>query len=119
MDPPPIELWNVPLCHSTTKYSCKNEGQATSYSTENNTIRVYVTHLDALKLDVKLVDYDEASDDDVACIGTKLIPSKTLSEWSSITGAHYTIHGESTDSGDCRVQVYIDAVSDPVQLNNP
>jgi hypothetical protein len=80
---------------------------------------VYVTHLDALKLQVMLVDYDEGSDDDVACVGTKLVPSKTLDEWSSLDSAHYTIHGEATDSGDCTVQVYISAVGAPVQLNTP
>jgi hypothetical protein len=115
--PPNFELENVPLCQSTTKYSCQVEGQGTSFALDNNTIRVYVTHLDALKLQVKLVDYDEASDDDVACVGTKLIPSKTLDEWSSLDGAHYTIHGEATSSGDCRVQVYISAVGEPVQVD--
>ncbi len=112
-----IELGDVPLCQSTTKYSCNNEGQTTSFAIDNNTIRVYVTHLDALKLAVKLVDYDEASDDDVACVGTKLIPSRTLSEWNSTDGDYYIIHGESTDSGDCRVHITVKAVGDPVQID--
>jgi hypothetical protein len=116
-NPPPFELENVPLCHSTTKYSCTHEGQSTSFATENNTIRVYVTHLDALKLQVKLVDYDEASADDVVCVGTKLTPSKTLSEWNSIVGTTYIIQGETTDSGTCTVRVFVEAVGEPVQID--
>lgn len=116
--PPPLfELENELLCQSTTKYSCSLEGQGTSFKTDNNTIRVLVTHLDALKLQVKLVDYDEASDDDVACVGTKLVPSKTLEEWSSLTGAYYIIHGEATSSGNCRVHITIRAVGEPVQVD--
>ncbi len=116
-NPPTINLSDEPLCQSTTKHSCTYEGQGTSFTTENNTIRVFVTHLDALKLQVKLVDYDEASDDDEVCIGTVMIPSKTLGEWSSMDGAYYTIHGETTDSGKCTVGVYVKAVGDPVQVD--
>jgi len=80
---------------------------------------VFVTHLDALKLQVKLVDYDEASDDDVVCVGTKIVPSRTLSEWHNdfANTATYKIQGETTDSGTCSVVIRVIAVGDPVQVD--
>jgi hypothetical protein len=105
------------LCPSTTKYSCTYEGQDVSYDYDNNFLRVFVKEGDALTFDVMLVDYDELSDDDVVCVGTKMTPSKSLSEWSSIDDAQFTIYGESTDSGSCTVVITVTAVMGPWNYN--
>jgi hypothetical protein len=98
------------MCQSTNKYGCLYEGQTTSYKTNNNTLRVFVTNGDALSLEVMLVDYDEASDNDKFCSSTETTPSRTLDEWAAIQDEVYILHGYMTPSGRCNVQVTINAV---------
>jgi hypothetical protein len=102
------EWW---FCQSTNKYSCLYEGQNTSYKANNNTIRVYVKEGDALGLEVRLIDYDDASEDDGICWYTEMTPSRSLEEWAAIQNETYTFYGNITPSGRCTVEVEINAVT--------
>jgi hypothetical protein len=73
---------------------------------------VFVKEGDALTLEMMLVDHDSLSDDDVVCIGTTMIPGKSLSEWRLIDD-FYEILGEETDSGACEVDIKVKAVYGP------
>jgi hypothetical protein len=55
------------LCQSDTKYDCKLGGQKTYLQYDNNRIRIMVKDGDVLKFQMKLIDYDELSDNDVEC----------------------------------------------------
>jgi hypothetical protein len=109
---PDHELKYLELCQATSKYSCKYDGQATSYKTNNNKLRVFVKEGDALTFEMMLVDHDSLSDDDVVCVGSFMTPSKSLSEWGNIDD-YYVIHGDMTDSGACDVDFMVKAVYGP------
>jgi hypothetical protein len=104
-----FDLSSVRMCQATTKYECKLEGTPTSYAFHNNTLRVTVDGGDALTLEVKLVDWDDASANDLVCEGAVITPSKSLAEWAN-THDTYTIITSTTDSGQCNVEVEINAV---------
>jgi len=93
------------------KFGCKYEGQDSSYKRNNNTIRVFVTEGDALKLEVRLVDYDELSDDDDVCIINQMTPSRTLEQWASISDEEYFIEGIQPEVEE-KVRQAIDAFAD-------
>jgi hypothetical protein len=105
------DLRNWELCQSTNKFSCLYEGQATSYMTGNNTLRVFVTEGEALTFEVNLVDYDALSADDVACHTTYMTPSRTLEQWAALEDKHVQFGSEWGPSGRCIVVAYINAVN--------
>ncbi len=55
------------VCPSDSKYNCRLNGQDTYFKYDNNRLRIMVKDQDVLKFQVMLIDYDEASDNDVQC----------------------------------------------------
>ena len=105
------DLSNWEVCQSTNKYGCLYEGQSTPYLTNNNTIRVFVKEGDALSLEVLLIDYDDASENEEICTVYTMTPTRSLNEWASIQNEEYMFYGSMTDSGRCTVQATINAVA--------
>jgi hypothetical protein len=105
------DLGNWEVCQSTNKYGCLYEGQSTPYLTNNNTIRVFVKEGDALSLEVRLIDYDDASENEDICTVYTMTPARSLNEWASIQNEEYMFYGSMTDSGRCTVQAVINAVA--------
>ena len=98
------------LCKSYFKRYCKMNSP-TAYKTGNNSLRLYVKDGDSLLLEVHLIDYDELSGDDVACIGNTQLKQRTLEEWSE-TDDQSWISGVSS-TGFCRINYEIKAVGGP------
>lgn len=89
------------MCKASSKYSCKFEGQGTSYQTENNRIRAVIKEGDTLTIEMRLVDYDELSGDDEVCVGTLMIPSEDFIYGGFGDEHSFYLTGATTDSGEC------------------
>ncbi len=100
------------FCQSTSKNQCSFEGQPSPYLKNNNTIRVFVKEGDALSLEVKLIDHDEASANDSVCTDIKLTSTKSLAEWATMQNEPFELRSSNTDdSGWCIVKGVINAVN--------
>jgi hypothetical protein len=95
------------LCASKSYKNCSESGWAVN----NNTIRLTVEESDALTLSVKIVDWDDASANDLVCEGTFQIPFQSIFEWQKIVKQPFVIEGALTDSGECRIEGVMNAVS--------
>ena len=107
----PYDLSSMTMCQSMNKRNCEISGTITEFLPNNNTLRVFVRYGDALGLGIKLIDYDELSDNDIVCERTVFTPSKTLIEWANTHNAEHTVTTPKTDSGQCTIQVIINAVN--------
>ncbi len=107
----PVDLTAISMCQSSKRRDCVSSGTPTEFQINNNTLRVYVKYGDALGLGIKLIDYDENSDNDLVCERTVFTPSKTLDEWANTHNAKHTVTTPATDSGQCTIEVIINAVN--------
>ncbi len=100
------------LCQSTSKKSCKFEGQPTSHSKNNNTIRVFVKDGDALTLEVHLIDHDPDTDsaDDKICVTATLTIGHDIQTWSTFQNETFELKSKDDGSGFCIVEGVINAV---------
>ncbi len=101
-------LSETPLCTSQSYKSCN----LNTWNDGNNTIRLVVRESDAMTLSIKLVDWDDASANDVICQGAFTIESQSIFEWKKITTQNFTINTAKTSSGQCRIEGVIRAVED-------
>ncbi|MBI3160665.1 MAG: hypothetical protein HYZ26_13790 [Chloroflexi bacterium] len=69
----------------------------------HNQLQILVGDGERLSVFVKLVDYDEASDDDIACQGVALIGPMSLAEWGVAGGYGYITQGENDSAESCTV----------------
>lgn len=76
----------------------------------NNTIRLTIEEDDSLTLRVKIVDWDDNSNNDLVCQGTFQIPSQSIFEWHKVIKQPFTIIGSLTDSGECKIEGAMNAV---------
>jgi hypothetical protein len=100
-------LDDTTLCESKSYNNCSQSG----WETNNNTIRLIIEESDSLTLKVKIVDWDDNSDNDLVCQGTFQIPSQSIFEWHKVIKQPFTIIGSLTDSGECRIEGVMNAVS--------
>jgi hypothetical protein len=99
------------FCSSTAKKRCRigETDTDTWFEFGNTTIPVLVEDGDALVLEFKLVDYDEASDDDLVCEDSMVVGSRTLEQWAATSSESFSISSPITDSGDCEVSGFLHA----------
>jgi hypothetical protein len=109
----PPTVWNgsynlslFELCQGESKKYCD-----TGFLQKNNTQQVFVKDGDALGLEVLIYDWDDASANDLVCQGAIITPSKSLADWANTHNETYTIITGTTDSGQCTVQIEINAVN--------
>lgn len=105
------DLSDWAMCQSTNKYSCIYEGQDSKYYTNNNTVRVFVQDGDALDIEIRLVDYDDASGDDDVCRTGKFLEARSLTEWANVQNEPLTFSSNMDTSGRCKVEAVINAVN--------
>jgi hypothetical protein len=94
------------LCHGTSKKYCD-----TGFMTNNNTQEVLVNEGDSLAIEVKIMDWDDASANDLVCEGAIITPSKSLSDWANTHNDTYSLVTSTTDSGQCTVQIVLNSAS--------
>jgi len=99
-------LSTLELCHGTSRKYCK-----TGFVVNNNTQEVIVNEGDSLALEVKIMDWDDASSNDLVCEGSIITPSKSLADWADTQTETYTLTTSTTDSGQCTIQVELNAIS--------
>jgi hypothetical protein len=100
------DLKAKPMCQSELFYECTESGWATN----NNTIRLVITEYDSLSLAVKLVDWDDASANDLVCQAKIQLPNQSIYEWHKIKDQKFALTGSLTDSGKCQIKGVMNAV---------
>ena len=104
-------LQNWRMCQSIGKSRCRYDGQTTSFVSNNNVMRVFVTEGDALTFSVHLIDHDEGSDNDMVCPASEMTPSRSLEQWANVQGESYQLHSWDNGSGRCYVNIKINSVN--------
>ena len=99
------------MCQSVGKSRCRYDGQPTSFITNNNVMRVFVTEGDALTFSVHLIDHDEGSGNDMVCPASEITPSRSLEQWAIVQSETYKLHSWDNGSGRCYVTVKINSVN--------
>jgi hypothetical protein len=61
---------------------------------------VIVEEGDGLVIEVKLIDFDDGSDNDIYCEDSLVIEGRSLDEWADVSDLNFTLT-DTTDSGSC------------------
>jgi hypothetical protein len=97
-------------CLSKSKRSCRApDGSPTSFVQGNDTIRVLVEEGDSITIEVKFIDWDDASDNDVFCEDSVVIDSMTLEEWADVSDLSFTL-ADNNSNGGCVIEGTVNAV---------
>jgi hypothetical protein len=94
------------LCQSTSKYNCSING----WNFDNNTVRLGVDDGDGMMLQVLIVDWDDASANDLQCLAFLLLPPLDRLAWAKVQNQSFTIDSPDWGSGSCRIQGTLRAV---------
>ncbi|TAK14459.1 MAG: hypothetical protein EPO32_01565 [Anaerolineae bacterium] len=92
------QLASVYLCTVDSQDECIHP-----WELNNNQVQILVGDGERLTVFVNLVDYDQASDDDVACQGSVSIGPMSLAEWGAASGFGYVTQGQNDSAEGCTV----------------
>lgn len=105
-DVAPYNLDEAQLCQSTSKYNCSLAG----FGYENNTVQLGVDDGDMLVFNVLIIDWDDASGNDLQCLGWMFLPALDRLDWAKVQDQGFTIDTPNWGSGSCRIQGSVSAV---------
>jgi hypothetical protein len=92
------------LCTAIGFNECADGGQSKeSFYANNNTIHLTVGEGDQIVLQVMLMDWDDASANEVACFATLATESKTLQQWANTVGQVFTLSQAFNGDAACNV----------------
>lgn len=77
----------------------------------NNTVRLLIEEYDSLELKVKIVDWDDASANDLVCQATIQIPSMSIFDWYKVKDQTFTIIGKLSDGTSCTIEGVMNSVT--------
>lgn len=104
----PIADWYT--CRSSSKHSCRRPDRTpTSFMKGNDTVFAIVEEGDAVTIEVKFIDWDDGSDNDLYCEDSIVLAGRPLEEWAEMEDHPFTL-SDSTDSGDCLIEGTISAL---------
>jgi hypothetical protein len=91
-------LDSVYLCTVNSQDKCIQP-----WELDHNQLQILVGDGERISVFVKLVDYDEVSDDDIACQGVVFIGPMSLAEWGVASGYGYVTDGANDSAEHCTV----------------
>ncbi len=68
------------------------------------TVLLTIKEHDSLTLTINLIDWDDASANDLVCQGSFQIPRQSIFEWYKVKDQKFGITGSLTDSGYCQIK---------------
>ena len=71
---------------------------------------MHVSDGDGLAFAIMVIDWDDASANDLQCLGFSFIPPRGRFEWSQVDGEGFTLESVDWGSGSCRVEGSVKAV---------
>jgi hypothetical protein len=81
------------------------------YKFNNNLIRLIIEEYDSLALSVKLVDWDDGSDNDLVCQATIHFPSLSIFDWYKVKNQGFTIIGTLSDGTACQIEGVMNSIT--------
>lgn len=99
-------LADVALCHGTSKTNCSLLGWGFSH----NTIQVLVTDWDSITIGMSVIDWDDASGNDLQCLGTMSIPARDRFDWALVQDLPFHLESGDNGNGGCAIDGVINAV---------
>jgi hypothetical protein len=105
-DTGPYDLSEAQLCQSTSKYNCSLAG----WGYDNNVVQLGVDDGDGIMLQLLIIDWDDASANDLQCMGWLYLPARGRLEWAQVQNQSFTIDSINWGSGSCKVEGTINAV---------
>ncbi len=100
------DLSDVALCQGTSRYNCSVLG----WDFNHNTVRVHVNDGEGLGFQVLVVDWDDASANDLQCLGAATVPARDRFAWAQVQDEPFVLESIDWGSGSCRIEGSITAV---------
>ena len=100
-------LADLALCHGTSKSNCSLLG----WGFNQNTIQVLVTDWDSIVISMEVIDWDDASGNDLQCSGSIEIPARDRFDWALVQDLPFHLESGDNGNGGCAIDGVINAVT--------
>jgi hypothetical protein len=98
-------LSQVALCHGSSKSNCNHLG----WGFDQNTIRIYVADWDSIGIAMNIWDWDDASGNDLQCLGNISIPARDRFDWALVQDLPFHLESGDNGNGGCAIDGVINA----------